>query len=59
MLDFYGGRGVITFRKYLKAYLKPYGLPREQMLALLKSKDPDFVQETIEEIFLNLGMQSP
>ena len=57
MLDFYGERGVITFRKYLKAYLKPYRLPREEMLSLLKSKDPEFVKAAIQQIFLNLGMQ--
>jgi tRNA-dihydrouridine synthase B len=51
MLDFYGERGVITFRKYLKAYLKPYDLPRAALLALLKSKDPAFIEKTIEEIF--------
>ena len=51
MLAFYGERGVITFRKYLKAYLKPYDLPSEQLKSLLKSKDPDFVKSTINAIF--------
>ncbi len=59
MLTFYGERGVITFRKYLKAYLKPYDLEREQLLAVLKSKDPDFVQKTVENVFLSLGMERP
>ncbi len=51
MLAFYGERGVITFRKYLKAYLKPYHLPDDTLLSLLKSKDIDFVVQLLEKIF--------
>jgi len=51
MVDFYGERGVITFRKFLKAYLKPYDLSQDQQLALLKSKDPKFVKSYLTEIF--------
>lgn len=58
MLEFYGERGVITFRKYIKAYLKPYNLPRETLLALLTSKDPQFVRETLVEIFTELESHS-
>jgi len=54
MLGFYGERGVITFRKYLKACLAPYALPREELLALLKSKNPDFVCMRLDEIFSRL-----
>jgi len=54
MLDFYGERGVITFRKYLKAYLKPYDLPRERLITLLTSKDPEFVHESLVEVFSDL-----
>ena len=54
MLDFYGERGVITFRKYLKAYLKPYDLPKEKLLPLLTSKDPQFVRESLVETFTEL-----
>ncbi len=50
MLEFYGERGVITFRKYLKAYLKPYALPRETLLELLKSKEPEFVRSRVADI---------
>jgi tRNA-dihydrouridine synthase B len=57
MLDYYGERGMITFRKYLKAYLKPYDLPREEMLPLLKSQDPAFLQEAIIDIFTRLGLE--
>lgn len=58
MLEFYGERGVITFRKYLKAYLKPYKLQRETLLALLTSKDPQFVRENLIEIFTKLEKHS-
>ena len=51
MINFYGERGVITFRKFLKAYLKPYELPQDQLLALLKSKDPDHIKAFLEQIF--------
>lgn len=51
MVDFYGDRGVITFRKFLKAYLKPYELPQDQLLALLKSKEPDFIKNFLDHFF--------
>ncbi len=51
MVNFYGDRGVITFRKYLKAYLKPYELPQETLLPLLKTKDVEFIKNNIERIF--------
>jgi len=51
MLAFYGERGVITFRKYLKAYLDPYHIPREKLLPLLKSKDPHFIRLYIDRFF--------
>ncbi|QRN83120.1 tRNA-dihydrouridine synthase family protein [Chloroflexota bacterium] len=47
----YGEQGVITFRKYLKAYLAPYSIPREELLALLKEKDQDVVHSEITRIF--------
>lgn len=51
ILAYYGERGVITFRKYLKAYLSPYPIPREQLLSLLREKDPDVVSSEITRIF--------
>jgi tRNA-dihydrouridine synthase len=50
MLSFYGERGVITFRKYLKAYLKPYSLPAELLHNLLTSKDPNIILNSIKVI---------
>jgi len=54
MVRFYGERGVITFRKYLKAYLAPYDIPREDLLVLLKSKEPAFVIHWVEEFLRQL-----
>lgn len=55
MLNFYGDRGVITFRKFLKAYLTPYNLTRETLLPLLKSQDPEFIRQYLGEIFSELN----
>ena len=54
MLRFYGERGVITYRKYLKAYLAPYDIPREELLPLLKSKDPQFIREWLTHFFTGM-----
>lgn len=53
MISFYGERGVITYRKYLKAYLSPYDLPKETLHTILISKDADFVHQQIDEILSN------
>lgn len=50
---FYGERGVITFRKFLKAYLEPYHLSQEVLLPLLKIKDPEEIMRTLEVLFVN------
>jgi len=55
MLAFYGARGVISFRKYLKACLAPYAIPREDLLCLLKSQDPAFVIRWLDDFFDHLG----
>ena len=57
MLDFYGERGVITFRKYLKAYMSHYDLSRKTLLVLLKSQDPDIVRKKLDEIFSKLSRE--
>jgi nifR3 family TIM-barrel protein len=55
MLDFYGERGVITFRKFLKAYLEPYHLLHETSLTLLKSKDADFIRDLLDSLFAQIA----
>lgn len=55
MLDFYGERGVITFRKYLKAYLKPEQISKDELSTLLTSKDPDEVIRFIESYYFKIS----
>jgi len=50
-------RGVMPFRKSLKAYLDPYELPRPQMKALLTTYDPNDLLGLIDETFLALGAE--
>ena len=54
MIAFYGERGVITFRKYLKSYLAPYALPKEELQAILRIKDALTLRQRLEELFSNL-----
>lgn len=54
MLRFYGQRGVITFRKYLKAYLALYDIPREDLLPLLKSKEPQDIRGWLTRFFTGI-----
>ena len=51
IISYYGERGVITFRKYLKAYLAPYPVPTEQLLSLLREQDQQIVRAEILQIF--------
>jgi nifR3 family TIM-barrel protein len=51
MIDFYGERGVITFRKYLKAYLTPYQLARDVLLPLLSIKTSNGITDRIRDVF--------
>jgi tRNA-dihydrouridine synthase len=48
MVSFYGERGVITFRKYLKACLAPCSIPKEEIQILLKTKDAEIVRQRLE-----------
>ena len=48
-------RGLMPFRKYLKAYLDPYGIPREQMKKMLVCADHKSLSALIDEVFTQLG----
>ena len=54
MIAFYGERGVITFRKYLKSYLAPYALPKEELQAILRINDALTMRQRLEELFSDL-----
>lgn len=51
MIDFYGERGVMTFRKYLKAYLAPYPLAREDLQNLLNIKELENLRIHLARLF--------
>ena len=46
---------IMPFRKYLKAYLDPYQLPRETMRGLLTCSDPIELADLVVETFAALG----
>ena len=48
-------RGVMPFRKSLKAYLEPYNLSREQLKPLLTTTEPEKLLKLIDETFVSLG----
>ena len=49
------GNAIMPFRKYLKAYLDPYQLPRETMRSLLTCSDPIELADLVVETFAALG----
>ena len=59
MLDSYPSGALQAFRKYIKAYLLPYGIPRQEMTALLTCSDlKEFIAQILS-IFTVLSMESP
>jgi len=46
---------IMPFRKYLKAYLEPYQLPRESMRTLLTCGDASHLIAMVVETFSKLG----
>jgi len=55
MLDTSSENAIMPFRKYLKAYLEPYALPRETMRTLLTCSDANQLLTLINETLTNLG----
>ena len=51
-------RGVMPFRKYMKAYLDPYNIPREQMKTLLTADNPASLLELLDNTFFSLGARA-
>jgi tRNA-dihydrouridine synthase len=52
MLSFHGQvQGLLRFRKHLKAYLRPYGLRRDEMRTLLTCENVAFLQQNIDRLF--------
>jgi len=51
MLEFYGERGLIIFRKYIKSYLRPYQVYPELLHSLLICEDPGTALAGLGEVF--------
>lgn len=58
MLRLQPEKGLMPYRKYLKAYLEPYQIPREKMKALLTCQDGTILIEKIDQVFQSLGADS-
>lgn len=48
---------LMPFRKFLKAYLEPYQLPKEQLRALLTTKDENQLVAFLEHVFTAQGVR--
>ena len=51
MLKFSGPRGIISFRKFAKRYLRPYQVEHELIRSLLTTQDPDQFRQILDRIF--------
>ncbi len=55
MLAYYGSPdGLVRFRKFTRAYLAPYPLPRERLTPLLTCSDPNTFVHLLDDIFVLL-----
>ena len=48
---------LMPIRKFLKEYLEPYQLPKEQLRALLTTKDEDKHVALLEQVFAAQGVR--
>ncbi|WP_417201914.1 tRNA dihydrouridine synthase DusB [Sutterella wadsworthensis] len=54
--DYYGARrGIVTFRKHLCAYLKPFSDPLELRPKLLRETDPQVQKALVEQFFSEIA----
>lgn len=56
MLKFSGPKGIISFRKFAKRYLRPYQVERELLRSLLTCTDPNQFREILDRIFSDVIM---
>lgn len=54
MLDVNPENAIMPFRKYLKAYLEPYNLPRDEMKTLLTTREPERLYALIDAVYERL-----
>ena len=58
MRAFHPAGALMPFRKFLKAYLEPYALPKAQLRALLTTKDEAALLSLIHQVFSAQGLQN-
>ncbi|NLA80520.1 MAG: tRNA-dihydrouridine synthase family protein [Chloroflexi bacterium] len=58
MLEINPENAIMPFRKYLKAYLEPYNLPREEMKRLLTCSDAEQLVEMIDAVHQRLKAET-
>jgi tRNA-dihydrouridine synthase len=51
LIDFYGPRGLVPFRKFVKRYLKPYPIPNELIHAMMLCGDYQQFIDLLNESF--------
>ncbi len=51
MLDFYGERGLLLFRKFVKGYLRPYSLAAEEIKAFVTCENIEEFTQMAEAVF--------
>jgi len=56
MQAYYPEGRLLPFRKFLKAYLEPYGLPASTVAALLTCQEEAKFLERLDHLFLDLGV---
>lgn len=54
MLEVNPENAIMPFRKYLKAYLEPYNLPRDEMKTLLTAREPERLFALIDAVYERL-----
>ncbi len=59
MLELNPENAIMPFRKYLKAYLEPYQLPKDEMRALLTTGNAETLFALIDEVHKQLKAETP
>jgi len=57
MKAFHPAGALLPFRKFLKAYLEPYGVPAGQLKAMLTCKEEHRLIELLESVFSTQGLE--
>ena len=58
MLEFYGERGLLLFRKFIKGYLRPYSLSSDLIKMLVTCESADHFHNLLNETFEKIQFES-